>query len=260
MPSLVEIRDAAIRELSLLLPDVTVEAISGGADAAEVLRESLGPATVLVTILSAQNTASTDSFDLDVYGQFAAIVVIYGGTGQEEREMDGLAVVDEVVHAIHGQMFGLTDTSFAQIRGKPSRSPRQRRKTMNLYDTLKDKVQLAARALALPLGWEGEPFVPPHASHLRAQVVFENQKQATLGATGLTQINGRIEIKVVVKAGEDALAATLANQIARRFPRGDDIRFDSGTATITTPRKSAPACDGKRTGAVVNVGFYAFQA
>ena len=92
---------------------------------------------------------------------------------------------------------------------------------MNLYDTLKDKVQLAARALALPLGWEGEPFVPPHASHLRAQVVFENQKQATLGATGLTQINGRIEIKVVVKAGEDALAATLANQIARRFPRGD---------------------------------------
>ena len=76
MPSLVEIRDAAIRELSLLLPDVTVEAISGGADAAEVLRESLGPATVLVTILSAQNTASTDSFDLDVYGQFAAIVVI----------------------------------------------------------------------------------------------------------------------------------------------------------------------------------------
>lgn len=99
---------------------------------------------------------------------------------------------------------------------------------MNLYDTLKDKVQLAARALALPLGWEGEPFVPPHASHMRAQVVFENQKQATLGMSGLTQINGRIEIKVMVKAGEDALAATLADQIARRFPRGDDIRFDSG--------------------------------
>ena len=85
---------------------------------------------------------------------------------------------------------------------------------MNLYDTLKDRVRLAARALALPLGWEGEPFVPPHASHMRAQVVFENQKQATLGMSGLTQINGRIEIKVVVKAGEDALAATLANHHA----------------------------------------------
>lgn len=131
---------------------------------------------------------------------------------------------------------------------------------MNLYDTLKDRVRLAARALALPLGWEGEPFVPPHASHLRAQIVFENQRQATLGANGLTKIDGRIEIKVVVKAGEDSLAATLADQISRRFPRGDDIQFDDGTGTITTPRKTAPVCDGKRTEAVVNVGFYALQA
>lgn len=129
-----------------------------------------------------------------------------------------------------------------------------------LYDTLKEKVRFAARALDLPLGWEGEPFVPPHASHLRAQIVFENQRQATLGMSGLTKIDGRIEIKVVVKAGEDSLAATLADQIARRFPRGDDIHFDDGTGTITTPRKSAPVCDGKRTEAVVNVGFYAFQA
>lgn len=129
-----------------------------------------------------------------------------------------------------------------------------------LYDTLKEKVRFAARALDLPLGWEGEPFVPPHASHLRAQIVFENQRQATLGMSGLTKIDGRIEIKVVVKAGEDSLAATLADQIVRRFPRGDDIHFDDGTGTITTPRKSAPVCDGKRTEAVVNVGFYAFQA
>ena len=131
---------------------------------------------------------------------------------------------------------------------------------MNLYDILKDRVRLAARALAQPLGWEGEPFVPPHASHLRAQIVFENQRQATLGMNGLTKIDGRIEIKVVVKAGEDSLAATLADQIVRRFPRGGEIHFDDGTGTITTPRKSAPVCDGKRTEAVVNVGFYAFQA
>ena len=57
-----------------------------------------------------------------------------------------------------------------------------------LYDTLKEKVRFAARALDLPLGWEGEPFVPPHASHLRAQIVFENQRQATLGMGGLTKI------------------------------------------------------------------------
>ena len=123
----------------------------------------------------------------------------------------------------------------------------------SLYDELKERVRLAARVLALPLGWEGEPFVPPHASHLRARIVLEGQRVATLGANGLTKLDGHIEIKVVVKAGEDSLASTY-------FPRGDDIRFDSGTATITTPRKSAPSCDGKRTEAVVNVGFYAFQA
>ena len=130
----------------------------------------------------------------------------------------------------------------------------------SLYDELKDRVRLAARVLALPLGWEGEPFVPPHASHLRARIVLEGQRVATLGANGLTKLDGYIEIRIVVKAGEDSLASTLAGQVARYFPRGDDIHFDDGTGTITTPRKSAPVCDGKRTEAVVNVGFYTFQA
>lgn len=116
---------------------------------------------------------------------------------------------------------------------------------MNLYDTLKDKVRLAARALALPLGWEGEPFVPPHASHLRAQIVFENQRQATLGMGGLTKIDGRIEIKVVVKAGEDSLAATLADQIARRFPRGM-------TSTLTTEPALSPRPGSLRPSATAN--------
>ena len=131
---------------------------------------------------------------------------------------------------------------------------------MNLYDTLKDRVRLAARALALPLGWEGEPFVPPHASHLRAQIVFTEQRTASLGANGLTKIAGRVEIKVVVKAGEDSLAATLADQLARQFPRGAALQFDNGTGTITTPQKGAPQSDGKRTIAAVNVNFYAYQA
>ena len=130
---------------------------------------------------------------------------------------------------------------------------------MNLYNTLKDKTRAAARTLALPLGWDGEPFVPPHASHLRAQIVFTEQRTASLGANGLTKIAGRIEAKVVVKAGEDALAATLADQLARQFPRGGQLQFDNGTGTITTPQKLAPKSDGKRTCAVVNVNFYAYQ-
>lgn len=129
---------------------------------------------------------------------------------------------------------------------------------MNLYDALKEKTRAAARVLALPLGWEGKPLVQPHASHLRARIVLEGQRAAPLGANGLTKLDGRM-IKVVVKAGKDSLAATLAGQVARYFPRGEDIRFDSGVAAITTPRKTAPSCDGKRTKAVANVGFYAFQ-
>ena len=86
----------------------------------------------------------------------------------------------------------------------------------SLYDELKERVRLAARVLALPLGWEGEPFVPPHASHLRARIVLEGQRVATLGANGLTKLDGHIEIKVVVKAGEDSLASTLAGQVAQR--------------------------------------------
>lgn len=131
---------------------------------------------------------------------------------------------------------------------------------MNLYDTLKDRTRAAARALVLPLGWEGEVFTPPHASHVRAQVVFTEQRLASLGTDGLTKITGRIEIRIVVKAGEDSLAATLADQLARQFPRGADLPFDNGTGTVTTPQKGAPQSDGTRTSATVNVNFYAFQA
>lgn len=130
---------------------------------------------------------------------------------------------------------------------------------MNLYDALKDKTRLAARALALPLGWEGEPFVPPHASHLRAQVVFTDSRAVSLGSHGLTKVTGRVEIKIVVRAGEDSLAAQLADQVARQFPRGASFQFDNGTGTIVTRLKQAPASDGKRTEAVVNVNFYAYQ-
>lgn len=130
---------------------------------------------------------------------------------------------------------------------------------MNLYDTLRERVRSAAEELALPLGWEGEAFVPPHAPHLRAQIVFTDCRQATLGAHGLTRTDGRVEIRVVTGAGEDSRASALADRVALLFPRGTDISFDDGTATLATPRKGAPAGDGTRTEAVVNLTFYAFQ-
>lgn len=130
---------------------------------------------------------------------------------------------------------------------------------MTLYDALKTKVREAAALLELPLGFEGDTFTPPHGPHLRAQIVFTGNVTATLGVNGLVRTDGRIEIKVVTAAGEDSQAAELAGRLIRLFPRGEDVPFDNGLATLTTPQKGAPAGDGKRTEAVLNVNFYAFQ-
>ncbi|MFQ9867389.1 MAG: hypothetical protein ACLRWP_10675 [Bilophila wadsworthia] len=55
-------------------------------------------------------------------------------------------------------------------------------------------------ALALPLGWEGSRSCAARQPPAGADR-FENQRQATLGMNGLTKIDGRIEIKVVVRPG-----------------------------------------------------------
>lgn len=89
--------------------------------------------------------------------------------------------------------------------------------------------------------------------------MFTESATATLGVNGLVRINGRIEIKVVTAAGEDSQAAELAGRLVRLFPRGEEIAFDNGLATFITPQQGAPAGDGKRTEAVINVNFYAFQ-
>ncbi|MFQ9491592.1 MAG: hypothetical protein ACLR0N_12200 [Bilophila wadsworthia] len=42
-----------------------------------------------------------------MYGQFAALVTIYGRKDQLAREKDGLAIVERVAQALHGGTFGL---------------------------------------------------------------------------------------------------------------------------------------------------------
>ena len=115
MPSLTEVRDAAIAALKTALPGVRVDGVSGGAEAAAVLKKSLGTATVLVTALGAQNAADPRSFDFDVYGQFAALIVIYGRRDQTAREKDGLIVVEQTAQALHGQTFGLFDVGRVRV-------------------------------------------------------------------------------------------------------------------------------------------------
>ena len=115
MPSLTEVRDAAVATLKTALPGTRIDRVSGGAEAAAVMKKSLGTATVLVTALGAQNAADPRSLDFDVYGQFAALVTIYGRKDQLAREKDGLAIVERVAQALHGGTFGLFDIGPARV-------------------------------------------------------------------------------------------------------------------------------------------------
>ena len=91
----------------------------------------------------------------------------------------------------------------------------------------------------------------------------------TLGTAALAGVSGLLMTVSQSYAADVAFDGTQVNVAAGGTASYDigtvtastTLNFaGAGTATITTPRKSAPACDGKRTGAVVNVGFYAFQA
>ena len=125
----------------------------------------------------------------------------------------------------------------------------------SLYDTLKTLARQTATALQLPLGWEGEPFVVPAEPHLRGKVVVEQTKAIGLGVNGLMGTSGFLEFRVVVPAGQDALASGLADQIAGRFPLGSALNFDNGGGIFMTPGRTAPAGDGKRVTALVNITF-----
>ena len=71
--------------------------------------------------------------------------------------------------------------------------------------------------------------MPPHASHLRAQIVFENQRQATLGMNGLTKIDGRI--------GDQGGGQGRGGFPCRRLP----IRLPAVPAGMTSTLTTEPA-------------------
>lgn len=129
----------------------------------------------------------------------------------------------------------------------------------SIYNELRLRASQAAAGLALPLAWEGDPFVVPATAHLRGRILFDDSQTASLGAQGLTRISGHIDFTVVVPAGDDAQAAALGKQLAAGFGRGEYLPFDEGGATFTTPHVSGPSGDGKRISVSVAVNFYAFS-
>ena len=77
MPSLTEVRDAAVALLRTVHPDISrVEAFSGEITLDAVAGKGLPPGvSVLVAAVAADNDAQGDSLDFDVMGTFGALVV-----------------------------------------------------------------------------------------------------------------------------------------------------------------------------------------
>ena len=109
MPSLTEVRDAAVALLQTVFPDLPrVEAFSGEITIDAVAEKRLPPGvSVLVAAVAADNDAAPASLDFDVVGTFGVLVVASNVAGAEYAEADALAVAETAALALHGADFGL---------------------------------------------------------------------------------------------------------------------------------------------------------
>lgn len=115
MPSLTNIRDAAVGEFKAACPGVTgVRSFSGELDLNTAKSLALGTGvTVLVAALEAESVPPLDR--LDLAGTFAALVVVAGADGREAREAKALAIAEKVTVNIHGNTFGLSGVGKARV-------------------------------------------------------------------------------------------------------------------------------------------------
>lgn len=109
MPSLTEVRDAAVTLLQTVFPDLSrVEAFSGEITIDAVADKRL-PAgvSVLVAALAADNDAPPGTLDFDVVASFGVLVISSNAAGAEYAEADALSVAETAALSIHGATFGL---------------------------------------------------------------------------------------------------------------------------------------------------------
>ena len=87
MPSLTEVRDAAVALLRTVHPDISrVEAFSGEITLGAVAGKGLPPGvSVLVAAVAADNDALGNSLDFDVVATFGALIVSNNVAGAEYR-------------------------------------------------------------------------------------------------------------------------------------------------------------------------------
>lgn len=115
MPSLTQIRDAAVATLKAVCPDKRrVKAFSGKLDLDNAKAKNL-PAgvSVLVAALEAANEQPCERLDLT--GVFVAQVVSVSSANRETREADALTLAEIITTIIHGNTFGLSGVSPALV-------------------------------------------------------------------------------------------------------------------------------------------------
>ena len=113
MPRITSLRDAIVSHLETQIPNVRVDALTGGLNLENIMQDSIGRESMLVMALSAQNKG--DLLDFDIMVAFAVIVLVRGRGTQINREADGLAMAEDVALALHGQKFGFSDVSPAKV-------------------------------------------------------------------------------------------------------------------------------------------------
>lgn len=109
MPSLTEVRDAAVALLQTVLPDLPRVEVFSGEITIDAVADKRLPAgvSVLVAALAADNDAAPGTLDFDVVGSFGVLVISNNAAGAEDAEADALAVAETAALSIHGATFGL---------------------------------------------------------------------------------------------------------------------------------------------------------
>lgn len=113
MPSLIEVRQAAIAKLKQGLPHLKIEPFLADVSLASLSRQSLNSTTIFVAVLEAHNIAQ-NSLDFNILGNFAAFCLVRQKS-THMREDQALALAQNLSWLIHAQTFGLEQLGPAKI-------------------------------------------------------------------------------------------------------------------------------------------------
>lgn len=115
MPSLTQIRDAAVDTLKTVCPvKQRVKAFSGKLDLDSAKSKNL-PAGVSVLVAALEAVNGQPNEQLDLTGVLVAQVVSVNAANREIREADALKVAEIITPTIHGSKFGLIGVSPALV-------------------------------------------------------------------------------------------------------------------------------------------------